>query len=364
MIGALWPLVRPAFHALDPERAHEATLAALELLPRGRPPAVDPRLAVEAFGLHFPNPVGLAAGFDKDARVPDAMLGLGFGFVEIGSVTPRPQAGNPKPRLFRLAEDRAVVNRMGFNNAGASEAESRLARRAGRPGIVGVNVGANKDSEDRAADYALGISAFARHASFFVVNISSPNTPGLRDLQAKAALDDLAARAIETRDKAAAQGLPRRPVLLKIAPDLDLLGLDDVVEVARARGFDGLIVSNTTLARPATLKGAAAKEAGGLSGAPLMRRSTWMLAQAHLRMEGAMPLVGVGGVASGADALAKIRAGATLVELYSGLVFEGPDLVRRILAELSATLGREGVGSLAALVGRDAQAVAAEGPGD
>lgn len=364
MIGALWPLIRPAFHALDPETAHEATLAALEVLPRRTPPAGDGRLALEAFGLRFPNPVGLAAGFDKDARVPDAMLGLGFGFVEIGSVTPRPQSGNPKPRLFRLAEDRAVVNRMGFNNAGAAEAESRLARRAGRPGLVGVNVGANKDSDDRAADYAAGIAALAPHASFFVVNISSPNTPGLRDLQAKAALDDLAARSLGARDEAAARGLPRRPVLLKIAPDLDLIGLDDVVEVARARGFDGLIVSNTTLARPAWLKGASAKEAGGLSGAPLMRRSTWMLAETYRRIEGAMPLVGVGGIASGEDALAKIRAGATLVELYSALVFEGPDLVKRILRELTAAIDRERLGSLAALVGRDAEAVAAAGPGD
>lgn len=364
MIGALWPLLKPAFHALDPETAHEATLTALEKLPLRAAPSCDGRLAIEAFGLTFPNPVGLAAGFDKDARVPDAMLSLGFGFVEIGSVTPRPQSGNPKPRLFRLAEDRAVVNRMGFNNAGASEAESRLARRAGRPGLVGVNVGANKDSEDRAADYALGVAAFAPHAAFFVVNVSSPNTPGLRDLQARAALDDLAARALEARDKAVAQGLPRRPVLLKIAPDLDLVGLDDVVEVARTRGLDGLVVSNTTLARPTWLKGAAAKETGGLSGAPLMRRSTWMLAEAFRRMEGAMPLVGVGGIASGADALAKIRAGATLVELYSAMVFEGPDLVKRILKELIAAMDREGLTSLGPLVGRDAEAVAAEGPGE
>lgn len=363
MIGALWPLLRPAFHALDPETAHEATLKALELVPLPAAPRCDPRLTVEAFGLSFPNPVGLAAGFDKDARVPDAMLSLGFGFVEIGSVTPRPQAGNPRPRLFRLAEDKAVVNRMGFNNAGAAEAEARLARRAGRPGIVGVNVGANKDSEDRAADYALGVSAFAAHASFFTVNVSSPNTPGLRDLQARAALDDLAARAIEARDETVAKGLHRRPVLLKIAPDLDLIGLDDVVDVARARGFDGLIVSNTTLARPATLRGAAAKEAGGLSGAPLLRRSTWMLAEAFRRMEGAMPLVGVGGISSGADALAKIRAGATLVELYSALVFEGPGLVTKILTGLSDAVIKEGNSSLTPFIGCDADALAAEGPG-
>ncbi|MFL1877204.1 quinone-dependent dihydroorotate dehydrogenase, partial [Hansschlegelia beijingensis] len=297
----------------------------------------DPRLAVRAFGLDFPNPVGLAAGFDKDARAPDALLGLGFGFVEIGSVTPRPQPGNPKPRLFRLTQDRAIVNRMGFNNEGAEAARSRLAARAGRPGLVGVNIGANKDAADRMADYVAGVRTFAPYASFFTVNISSPNTPGLRDLQARAALDDLVARVIAARDEAAAAS-GRRPVLLKIAPDLDLPGLDDVVAVARSRGLDGLIVSNTTLARPASLRDPAAKEAGGLSGAPLFRRSTWMLAEAFLRMEGAMPLVGVGGIASGADALAKLRAGATLVELYSALVFEGPGLIQAIKTDLLAAL--------------------------
>lgn len=364
MISALWPLIRPAVHALDPETAHLATLAALERLPASKPAPTDPRLETPAFGLSFPNPLGLAAGFDKDARVPDAMLALGFGFVEIGSVTPLPQAGNPRPRLFRLPEDRAVLNRMGFNNEGAAATLERLKRRAGRPGIVGVNVGANKDAVDRAADYAAGVRTFAEHAGFFVVNVSSPNTPGLRDLQARAALDDLAARALDARDEAVVRGLPRRPVLLKIAPDLDLIGLDDVVEVARARRFDGLVVSNTTLARPASLKGASAREAGGLSGAPLLRRSNWMLAEAYRRMEGAMPLVGVGGVASAADALAKIRAGATLVELYSAMVFEGPGLPGRILDDLSTALDLEGLSSIETLTGRDAEAVAAAGPGE
>lgn len=364
MIGALWPALRPAFHALDPERAHEMTVAALELAPRLAPRACDPRLAVEAFGLRFPNPIGLAAGFDKDARVPDALLGLGFGFVEIGSVTPRPQSGNPRPRLFRLPEDRAVLNRMGFNGAGAQAAAKRLARRAGRAGLVGVNVGANKESADRGADYAFGIETLAANAAFFVINVSSPNTPGLRDLQARAALDDLVARSLAARDAAAAKGAPRRPVLLKIAPDLDLVGLDDVAEVALARRLDGLVVSNTTLARPASLKSAHARETGGLSGAPLMRRATWMLAETRLRIGAAMPLVGVGGVSNGADALAKIHAGATLVELYSALVFEGPGLPRRILDELSAILDREKLGAFAARIGRDAEAIAADGPGD
>lgn len=362
MIQPFWPLIRGALAALDAETAHLATLKALEIAPRAQPPAPDTRLATRAFGLEFPNPVGLAAGFDKDARVPDAMLGLGFGFVEIGSVTPRPQGGNPRPRVFRLPENRGVINRMGFNNDGHAAALERLKRRAGRPGLVAVNVGANKDADDRAADYARGIATFAAHAAFFVINVSSPNTPGLRDLQAKAALDDLAARALDARDAAAAGGLPRRPVLLKIAPDLDLAGLDDVVAVAEARGLDGLVVSNTTLARPPHLKGAAKAESGGLSGAPLFRRATWMLAETRLRVGDRLPLVGVGGVASGEDAVAKIRAGATLVELYSALAFEGPGLLTRILSALSAAAGAEG-GSLAPLIGRDADAVAAAGPG-
>jgi dihydroorotate dehydrogenase len=361
MIGALWPLMRAALQRLDAETAHEATLAGLERLPFRAPKPSDPRLRTEAFGLSFPNPIGLAAGFDKDARAPDAMLALGFGFVEIGSVTPRPQAGNPKPRLFRLPADRGVVNRMGFNNAGAAAALARLERRRGRPGLVGVNVGANKDSADRAADYVAGIESFAPHAAFFTVNVSSPNTPGLRDLQAKAALDDLVARVVAARDAATGKGSPRRPVLLKIAPDLDLLGLDDVVAVARSRGLDGLVISNTTLARPASLAERNAEQAGGLSGAPLFRRATWMLAEAFLRLDGATPLVGVGGIASGADAVAKIRAGATLIELYSALVFEGPALIGRISAALSEAAAQEG--ALAALVGQDAAAVAAAGPG-
>ncbi|GLK67065.1 quinone-dependent dihydroorotate dehydrogenase [Hansschlegelia plantiphila] len=363
MIGLLWPLIRPLLHALDPERAHQASLAALELLPPRTPLASDSRLAVQAFGLDFPNPIGLAAGFDKDARAPDAMLALGFGFVEIGSVTPRPQPGNAKPRLFRLPADRAIINRMGFNNAGAEAALKRLERRRGRPGLIGVNVGANKDSSNRTADYVTGVRLFASHADFFVVNVSSPNTPGLRDLQAMAALDDLVARVIEARDAATAGGLHRRPVLLKIAPDLDLAGIDDVVSVALARGLDGLVVSNTTLGRPPSLKEAARSETGGLSGAPLLRRANWALAETYLRLEGAMPIVGVGGVASGADALSKIRAGATLIELYSALVFEGPKLVSEIGKFLAAAVSSEGATSLGPLVGRDAAAIAAAGPG-
>ncbi|MDQ0472496.1 quinone-dependent dihydroorotate dehydrogenase [Labrys wisconsinensis] len=329
MIGALYPLARPVLMGMDPERAHALTLRALRLMPL--PPARpdEPGLAVEAFGLRFPNPVGVAAGFDKDAEVVDPMLRLGFGFVEVGSLTPRPQAGNPRPRLFRLPADEGVINRFGFNNQGHAAA---LARLAARPpaGIVGVNVGANKDSEDKAADYAAGIAAFAGVASYFTLNVSSPNTPGLRSLQQREALDDLLARATAARDEAS-QHHPRRPLLLKIAPDLTLGELDDIVAVALARDLDGMIVSNTTVSRPPTLrsKGVAA-EAGGLSGAPLFDLSTRMLAETAARVEKRFPLIGVGGIESAKTARRKLEAGATLVQLYSAMVFRGPGLIGEI----------------------------------
>jgi dihydroorotate dehydrogenase len=359
MIGAAWPLLRVVLHGMDPERAHDLTLAALENTPLPQPAPDDKRLSVHAFGLDFPNPVGLAAGFDKDARVPDAILRLGFGFTEVGSITPLPQPGNPKPRVFRLAEDEGVVNRLGFNNGGHDAALARLQKRAGRPGILGVNIGANKDTADRTEDYAKGAKLFAPLASYLTVNISSPNTPGLRDLQAKAALDDLLARTIAARDASSA----RPPVLLKIAPDLALGDLDDVVDVALKRGVDGLIVSNTTIARPPTLRGSAKTESGGLSGAPLFRRATWMLAEAAKRLDSKMPLIGVGGITSAATALAKIRAGASLVQIYTGLTYAGPGLVADIKSGLIEALARDGLDSLAPLVGRDRDAVAAEGAG-
>lgn len=359
MLDRFWPLARAAFFRLDAERAHELTIAALERLPRRAPPADDPRLAVRAFGLHFSNPVGVAAGFDKNARVPDAMLGLGFGFAEAGTVTPRPQEGNPRPRVFRLEADHGFINRLGFNNEGHAAALERLRVRAGRPGIVGANVGANKDAVDRTADYVAGVRAFAPYADYLTINISSPNTPGLRDLQARDALDELLARSLEARDAVASADVPRRPVLLKIAPDLALGDLDDVVEVALARGVDGLIVSNTTITRPAGLTDRAMAEAGGLSGRPLFRRATWMLAQTRQRVAGRIPLVGVGGVDSGRTALAKIRAGADLVQVYSGMVYRGPGLVSEIKRDLVAAL--DAGGSLADLVGRDADAVARAG---
>jgi dihydroorotate dehydrogenase len=359
MIAAGWPLLRSVLQGVDPERAHDMTIAALENVPTRAAAPDDPRLAVEAFGLRFPNPVGLAAGFDKDARVPDPLLRQGFGFVEAGSITPKAQPGNPKPRIFRLPEERAVINRLGFNNAGHQAALTRMSQRFGRSGIVGINVGANKDAVDRAEDYAAGIRAFAGVANYLTINISSPNTPGLRDLQARDALDDLLARSMAARDAARI----RRPVLLKLAPDLALADLDDAVEVALARGIDGLIVSNTTIVRPEGLSGAASSEAGGLSGAPLFRRATWMLAQTAQRVEGRVPLVGVGGVRSAETAMAKIRAGASLVQLYTGLIYEGPALVGTIKAGLLAEVERDGAANLAPFVGRDRDAVAAEGPG-
>jgi dihydroorotate dehydrogenase len=349
----VFPLALPFLRLLDAEDAHRATIAALKLLPARAPGRDDSRLAVSAFGLDFPNPVGLAAGFDKNAEVPDAMLGMGFGFVEVGTLTPRAQPGNPRPRAFRLLEDQGVINRYGFNNDGHAPALKLLSRRA-RKGVVGVNVGANKDADDRAADYVAGVRAFADVASYFTVNVSSPNTPGLRDLQEPEALSDLLARVIVARDEAGA----RRPVLLKIAPDLSLTQLDGVVRVARERGVDGMIVSNTTISRPATLASPFAKETGGLSGKPLFALSTHMLAQTFLRVDGQFPLIGVGGIDSAETARAKIEAGATLVQIYSALVYEGPGLVGRIKSGFLDELALERT-PLAALVGRRAAEIAA-----
>ena len=270
MMGFFDQFALPLLHSIDAERAHNMTVFALEHAPLPAAPDDDPLLALNVFGLDFRNPLGMAAGFDKDARVPDALLQLGFGFTEVGTITPRPQPGNPKPRLFRLHEDRGVINRFGFNNNGHAAARSRLLARHMRGGVVGVNIGANKDSTDRAADYVAGINTFADIASYFTVNISSPNTPGLRDLQQASALDDLLARVLDARDLAAETG-PRRPVLLKIAPDLALPNLDDVVRVARDRGVDGMIVSNTTLSRPDILRDDIGCETGGLSGSAAVR---------------------------------------------------------------------------------------------
>ena len=332
---------------LPTETAHNATLALVgaagPLIPRAR--ADDPRLAVAAFGLTFPNPIGLAAGFDKDAEVPDAMAKFGFGFVECGTVTPRPQAGNLRPRLFRLSEDAAVINRMGFNNGGMDEARRNLSRRRGK-GIVGINIGANKDSADRIADYATCFAQLAPLADYVTVNVSSPNTPGLRGLQGK---DDLT-RLLETLVNVRINSV-HRPLLLKIAPDLDAHALDEIAQVVTQSGIEGLIVSNTTIARP-PLRSNHRGETGGLSGAPLFSPSTEVLRQMRARLGAKITLVGVGGVTSGAQAYEKICAGATLVQLYTALAFHGPSLVARIKRDLLVCLQRDGFATVSDAVGR------------
>src|SRR5882757_8130956 len=334
MMGLLDALARPLMGLMEAEKAHRFAVNALKWAPLPRPGDDDALLAIRAFGLNFSNPVGMAAGFDKHGEVPDALLRLGFGFVEVGTVTPRPQAGNPRPRLFRLPADAGVINRLGFNSEGAQAVLARLAARAGAGGLVGVNVGANRDSPDRIADYVSLIETLAPVASYFTVNISSPNTPGLRDLQQGKLFDELLARVVDARARVSRQaGLT--PLLIKIAPDLTLNELDDIVGAARRRRVDGMIVGNTTLARPPTLKDAkTAKEPGGLSGRPLFALSTRMLAETYVRAEGAFPLVGTGGIDAGRTALAKMRAGACLVQVYSSLVFGGLGLLGEIKAEL------------------------------
>jgi dihydroorotate dehydrogenase len=360
VFGLIDRLSRPLLRALDPEDAHALAIKALRFLPSARPGPEPKELAVRAFGLNFPNPVGLAAGFDKNAEVPDAILRLGFGFVEVGTVTPRAQTGNPRPRLFRLESDEGVINRLGFNNEGGAAALARLAARANQGGIVGVNIGANRDSADRAEDYVRLIETFAPVASYFTVNVSSPNTPGLRDLQQAKALDELLARVVDARERVHSRAGPT-PVLLKIAPDLTLADLDEAVGIARKHRLDGMIVGNTTIARPGALRERGkANEVGGLSGRPLFKLSTRMLAETFVRAEGAFPLVGVGGIDSGPTAIAKIKAGATLLQLYTGLIFRGIGLVSEIKSDLLAALKRGMHRSLASMVGVDAADITAE----
>jgi dihydroorotate dehydrogenase len=338
----LYPLLRPLIFALDAEWAHRLTLAALKLAPGRAPAQPDPVLATNVAGLRFPNPIGLAAGFDKDAEAFAAMLGLGFGFVEVGTLTPKAQAGNARPRLFRLADDRAVINRMGFNNRGQAAARARLERRG--PGLVGVNVGANRDSTDRVADYAAGVRAMAPVADYLTVNVSSPNTPGLRALQDRSALDALLAAVGEAR------GADGPPVFLKVAPDLAAGDIDGIAEVAMARKVDALIVANTTVSRP-PLRSRFSGEAGGLSGRPLATLALERLRDFRRATGGALPLVAAGGIGTGADAYERIRAGASLVQLYTAMVFAGPGLPRRIAGELKALLLRDGFARLDEAVG-------------
>lgn len=350
MIDA-YRLLRPIVHALPPETAHRWTVKALRSgMIRGGPPPDDPILQVGLWGTRFANPIGLAAGFDKNAEVPDALLRLGFGFVEVGSVTPRPQSGNPQPRLFRLPGQGALINRLGFNNEGLDAVAGRLAARqqcAVPRGAVGANVGCNRDSADPAADYRLGIARLAPLVDYLVINVSSPNTPGLRLLQQQAALRDLLRVAMDARSTADASP----PLLVKIAPDLGPQDLEDIVAVAVEAGIDGLVVSNTTVSRPPGLPQRLAQEAGGLSGRPLMTLSTETLRATARLTGGRLPLVGVGGIASGRDAYAKIRAGATLVQLYTALVYGGPALVGAIKRELAALLRADGFANVMDAVG-------------
>ena len=355
MMRFLGALARPMLARLPPEEAHAATIRALKWAPNFTPPPADPRLRVKAMGLDFPNPLGLAAGFDKSAEVPGPLLALGFGFVEVGTLTPRPQEGNPKPRLFRLTADAALINRFGFNNQGYAAALARLRHRPAG-GLIGVNFGANKDAADRVADYVLGARTFAPVADYLTINVSSPNTAGLRSLQQREALDDLVARVAEARNDAPS----RRPLLIKIAPDLDLRELDDICSVAIARGVDGLIVSNTTVGRPEGLRAPEAAETGGLSGRPLFALATRQLARAYLRCEGALTLIGAGGVEDGETARAKIEAGANLLQIYTGLVYRGPEVIGDVLRALEELVSASGRGSLSDIAGRRAREFAVE----
>jgi dihydroorotate dehydrogenase len=346
----LFALVRPLLRALSPETAHRLTLAALAAGLGGRARTADPAiLAQRLWGLDFANPIGIAAGFDKNALVPDALLRLGFGFVEIGTVTPLPQPGNARPRVFRLDADRALINRLGFNSGGLDRVARRLEARPARRGIVGVNIGRNRDSADAVADYAAGVRRSAALADYLVVNVSSPNTPGLRDLQAGAVLEDLLRQLLATRS---GRGVAP-PLLVKIAPDLSPEARADIAAVALATGIDGIVVANTTVARATGLRSPSAGEAGGLSGRPLFEPSTALLGEIYGLTAGRLPLIGVGGVASAADAYAKIRAGASLVQLYTALVFAGPALIGRIKTGLVELLRRDGFTAIAEAVGAD-----------
>jgi dihydroorotate dehydrogenase len=353
----LYPLIRPLIFALDAERAHGLSIALLRLLPTGAPAAADPMLAQTVAGLAFPNPVGLAAGYDKDGLVAHKMHGLGFGFAELGTLTPLPQPGNPRPRLFRLAEDRAVINRMGFNNGGQAAGAERVAkRRAKNDAIIGINIGANKDATAAGrgvADYVTGVACMAPLADYLTVNISSPNTPGLRALQDRAALDALLSAVMAARGaNAPSNGRHAPPIFLKVAPDLEPADVEDIAAACIDHGVDALIVSNTTIARP-PLRSVHAGEAGGLSGAPLHDAALARLKDFRRALGPRLPLIGVGGIATADQAYARIRAGASLIQLYSALVYEGPYLAKRINAGLKALLARDGFSSITQAVGID-----------
>jgi dihydroorotate dehydrogenase len=348
-VNALYGLGQALLHALDPEHAHELAVKSLKLGLYPRAPGVDDRrLAQTLWGLNFGNPLGMAAGFDKDARVYAPLIAMGFGFVEVGTLTPKPQTGNPSPRIFRSVADGAIINRLGFNNEGQDAALSRMSAR--RTSVVGVNIGAGKDSEDRIGDYVAGIARMSPVADYLTINISSPNTPGLRDLQAP---DALAALLTRVQDARASAG-KRPPLLVKLAPDIADADLPAIVGVIRAHGVDGIVVSNTTLSRHGLKDASFATETGGLSGRPLFARATRMLARVYQLSEGKLPLIGVGGIDSGAAALAKIKAGASLLQLYTGLVFEGLKLIGSVKQALVEAMKDAKAESLAPLIGRDA----------
>lgn len=340
---ALYPFLRPAIFMLDAERAHRLSILGLKTAPIGKPPRSPAALASTVAGLTFPNPVGLAAGFDKDGEVPQKMLGLGFGFTEVGTLTPLPQSGNPKPRMFRLTADEAVINRLGFNNGGQRAAAARLAM-GKRTGIVGINIGANKDSDDRIADYEIGVRIMAPLADYLTINISSPNTPGLRALQDEGALGALLERVM------AARGADGPPVFLKVAPDLEPADIDAISRIAMAHSIDALIVGNTTISRP-NLQSSTADETGGLSGKPLASLARQRLTDFRTATGGAIPIIAVGGIDSAEEAWARIRAGASLVQLYTALAYHGPGLGRRIVLGLERLREREGFASIAEAVG-------------
>lgn len=352
--ATMFHLIRPILFALPPEEAHKLTLKSLQRGVHPKPSIKDPDcLGVDAFGLHFSNPLAIAAGFDKDARVADAVIAMGCGFAEVGTTTPKPQPGNPSPRVFRLLEDNGLINRLGFNNAGHQAALENLSQRH-RPEPLCINIGANKDSDDRINDYVTGLKTFYDLASLFMINISSPNTPGLRDLQAPDTLDALVSALMEARQALIAEGKPNRPLIVKLAPDIAEDDLAPIVERLAKLSVDGIAISNTTLSRN-NLMSSHAREAGGLSGRPVFHRATVMLARVHQLTQGKIPLVGIGGIDSADTALAKIEAGATLLELYTGLIYHGPGLIAEIKNYLAQTCRSRGAQSLSELVGHGSE---------
>ncbi len=360
MLNRLVDLARPMLFTLEPERAHEITLRALEAgLYSCKASPDNPALQVDIMGLCFPNPVGIAAGFDKDARVYRALQAIGFGFCEVGTLTPRPQQGNPQPRVARLIRDRAIINRLGFNNGGYDAAYARLSQRPSG-GIVGINIGANKDTHDKADDYAHGIKRFYKLADYFMVNVSSPNTLGLRDLQAPEQLDALLKRVNDARNHCADKHGRRVPTAVKLAPDISVDDIPAITERIIANNMDAIAVSNTTITRPAGLDPQSAKENGGLSGQPLFHRSTVMLARVYLAVGGAVPLIGLGGIESGETAQAKIEAGASLIQIYTGLIYGGLPLLQQIKSHLSAAAKRAGASKISELAGTKAEYWAAQ----